>query len=218
MHLRVGRSVAFIVAISLGILCTISSAFYLSTYLRPDFQTYSHTNFELDLFAFVAIACAVGAIGFLVTGFIIEDETPKKAAKRIEEVPKYAGIEYPFEVIRLVYEAVVWPVYAQDLHPIMGEPLFAPGPKCPLCDDYLEDLSNPASTSDSHRWKCMSCRFAVERKESIEDASEIVQQIAYQQISEERKKRRKYFDELQQFLNAIQSSAAQSIIRNKARP
>ncbi|MEO9294186.1 MAG: hypothetical protein ABI347_01135 [Nitrososphaera sp.] len=171
--------------------------------MRPNIHTYPQPDFEVNFFASLAIASAAGAIISLVMGFTVKD-MPK--AKASEVVPKYAGIEYPFEVIRLAYEGVIWPVYAQDPHPIMGEPLFAPGPKCPLCDRHLVDSSNHSSPNN-HLWKCAPCRFAVTRKESIEDASEHVRKVAYQRLREQKEKHRGYFGELQYFLTGDHDSS-----------
>lgn len=195
-------AIAYIASISLGVLAVISSVFYLSAFTRPNIHTYSQPDFEANFFASLAIGSAAGAIISLVIGFTIKDTARAKPS----EVPKYAGIEYPFEVIKLAHEGVIWPVYAQDPHPIIGEPLFAPGPKCPLCDRYLADSSN--HSTDNYLWKCTPCRFVVTRKQSIEDASEHVRKVAYQKLREQRKKHKSYFGELQYFLTGNRSSAA----------
>lgn len=200
MHakMRRGLAIAFISATSLGLLSIISAAFYLTTIMHVKIQTYPQFDREEILIAYIAVASAVGAVISLIVGLMIKGQTPNKK-EPMSEIPKFAGTEYPFEVTRIAYEGVVWPVYAQDARPIKGEPLLAPGPKCPLCDKFLTDSDTHSIAPNVCNWKCVSCKYEVARKESIQNTSERIRQIAYDKLKEQRKERRRYVSELESF-------------------
>lgn len=205
--LRSGYTITIILAISLGLLSIISAALYLSSTTQLKIQTYPQLDQEGILIASLAVASAVGAVASLIANLAIKEQMLVRS-ETVTQVPKFAGIEYPYEVLRIAYEGLIWPVFAQDARPIKGEPLLAPSPMCPLCDAVLTDSNFALTASNVLSWKCVSCKFAVTKKESIEDTSGRVRQIAYGKLREQRKERRRLLVGLDSFLTSNQSDAA----------
>jgi hypothetical protein len=131
---------------------------------------------QLLTFSVVLVSTAVGSAGL---GLIFH-QNKKGPDSGSVVIPKRNGVEYPFEILRLPHQGVIWPVFAEDRHPIAGEPLLVFGSKCPKCNGKLEESRK---SSGQYRWKCVACRFVTLRGDSMETISKRVQELANDKLN-----------------------------------